>query len=1000
LIIAFRNKRKPCIMNLKQLLTILVLPLLVLTAFGQDKQVAGKVTDAKNGAPIKGASVVVKGRGNGTETAADGSFSVKAAANAILVVSYVGYASVEVAVPASGNVNVALNSNADLGEVVVVGYGTQRKKDLTGSAVAVSSKDFQKGQFTTPEQLIAGKVAGVQITPNGGAPGAGSTIRIRGGSSLSASNDPLIIVDGIPLDNGGVSGTANILNTINPNDIESFTIMKDASATAIYGSRASNGVIIITTKKGAKGKATFAFSSNLSVQTPAKMVDVLSADEMRAFVLAQGNPSQIARLGTANTDWQNEIYQVAIASDNNLSGRGSFNLGKTTFPYRVSLGYLNQDGILKTGNLQRIAASANLAPTFLNNHLKVEINAKYTAIDTRFANEGAIGAAVAFDPTQPVLSANKNRFGGYWEWIDPATNQPNVLATRNPVGLLEQQRDFSKVNRLLGNLQLDYKFHFLPELRANLNLGIDQSKGDGTTYIPDSAAALYTRGGRNNYYQQEKKYQALEFYFNYLKDIAAIDSRVDVTAGYGYYDNVYTNFNYADYRANGQMMPGSQPIFPGSDPGYTLISYYGRLNYTFKGKYLLTATVRTDGSSRFSEDNRWGVFPSVALGWRVSDEAFLKGNKTINDLKLRASFGETGQQDGIDYYGYIPRYALSNNFAQYPFGSTYFNMYRPAGYDPNLKWETTEQLNVGFDLGLFKNRVTVAADFYIRKTRDLLNSIPVAAGTNFTNILLTNVGSLENRGFEVSVNTVPVKNNKLQWELGFNFTLNKNEITKLNVVNDPSSKGVPVGGISGGTGNTIQIHSVGSPTFSYFVYKQVYDQTTGKPIEGLYEDLNRDGVINEDDRYRYMSPNSKAFFGISSGVTYGKWNAGFVFRGSLDNYVYNNVASNNGVGRQILNPTGFLSNGHRDLYNTGFNNNQYFSDYYVQNASFIRLDNLNIGYNVGKILKGKANLRLNAVGQNLFVITKYKGIDPEVGGIDNNFYPRPRTFIFGLNLDF
>lgn len=986
-------------MNLKRLLLVMLMPLVLFAfpALAQDKTVTGKVTNQQSGAPMAGATVQVKGTSIATQTDSEGNFKINVPSTAkTLVISSVGFASQEVAI-SNSFISVQLTSvTDDLNAVVVIGYGTTRKKDLTGAVVAVNEKDFQKGQITTPEQLIAGKVAGVQISSNGGAPGAGSRIRIRGGASLNASNDPLLVIDGVVIDNGGIAGSANALNLINPNDIESFNILKDASATAIYGSRASNGVIIITTKKGRSGKPQMNFSTVASVSSIAKKVDVLSAAEFKAFVNANGNASQKARLGNANTDWQDEIYQTALTSDNNLSVAGS--AGK--IPYRASLGYLSQDGILKTGNLQRTTLTLNMSPKFFDNHLKMDINIKGFSTKTRFANEGAIGAAVAFDPTQPVYSSNKNRFGGFFEWLDPSTNQPNVLATRNPVGLLELREDNSTVNRTLSNVQFDYQFHGLPELKANLNVTLDALTGSGTVYVPDSAASQYTRGGSNNEYKQNKTGTNVEFYLNYAKNLSSIKSRIDVTAGYGYYDVMYKNFNFADKRANGQIIPGSIPAFPIDKPQYTLISYYGRLNYALMDKYLLTLNLRTDGSSRFGVDNRWGIFPSAAFAWKISDESFLKNSKVVSDLKLRLGYGVTGQQDGIAYYGYIPNYALSNNTAQYQFGNTYYNMYRPNAYDANLKWEQTENTNIGIDFGFAKGRISGSVDYYFKKTKDLLSVIPVPAGSNFTNRLLTNVGNMENQGVEFTLNTQPIKRNNLSWDFGFNVTYNKNRITNLTKVNDPNFPGILVGGIAGGTGNTIQINSVGHSINTFYVYKQVYD-AAGKPIEGLYVDQNKDGIINEKDLYRYKSAEPPVFLGISSSVEFGKWSAGFVMRGSIGNYMYNNVWSARGVAREILNPANFLSNGSRNVLATNFGNNQFFSDYYVQNASFLRMDNINVGYNVGTVMKGKAQLRVNANIQNAFVITKYEGLDPEInGGIDNNFYPRPRVFAMGLNLNF
>ena len=989
-----------------------ILYLLLSVAAMAQNVVTGKVTDSKDGTPVQGVTVAVKGTQVGTQTGADGSYRLTAPAGATLVFSSVGFTTQEVAA-GSNSVDIQFESiGQQLNEVVVVGYGTARKKDLTGSMTAISSKDFLKGAITTPEQLILGKVAGVNITSNGGAPGAGSTIRIRGGSSLSASNDPLIIIDGVQLSGGGISGSANALALINPNDIETFTILKDASAAAIYGSRASNGVIIITTKKGRRGKPTFNFSTQVSAGKVSKKIDVLSADEFRNYVKTFGTPAQAALMGTANTVWQDEIYHTAIGTDNNLSMSGGLT-GKFNMPYRISAGYLNQDGVLKTGNLQRVSAGINLSPVFMDNHLKVDINVKASNSKSRFANEGAIGAAVSFDPTQPIKTGSP-RYGGYFEWLDPsAVTGLKGLAPSNPVSLLLERDDRSSVNRSVGNIQFDYKFHFLPELKANLNLGYDAAKGSGTIFVNDSVKSQYRRdvdtsgkrkGGANNKYLQKIDNKLFEFYLNYAKDLRSVKSRIDVTAGYGFYDNAYNNYNYADYFVDGTKRVNSEPAFATDKPQNRLISFYGRLNYTFNQKYILTINARTDGSSRINPDNRWITYHSEAFAWRIKDENFLKNSKTVSDLKLRIGYGITGQQDGISNYSYLANYAISNATAQYQFGNTFYNMYRPVAYNNKLRWEKTATSNIGIDFGFLDNRISGGLDFYLKKTTDLLNDVNQSAGTNFAAVVLSNVGNMENKGVEFTINTQPVRNKNVTWDFGFNVTYNRNRITKLTFTEDPNYPGQRFGGIAGGTGNSVLINSVGYNRGAFYVHQQVYDNKTGKPIENLFEDRDRDGVITDKDLYRYKSANPDVFLGFNSSVSYNRFNAGFVMRASLGNYMYNNVYSNTGIQRNIINPLNFLSNGSRNVLESGFTGSgpRFFqSDYYIQNASFLRMDNINIGYNIGKVFNEKATLRANANVQNAFIVTKYKGADPEInGGIDNNFYPRPRTFVFGLNLDF
>ena len=991
----------------KLLMVFLLQCLLVFSVEAQTKTITGKVTDATTGLPLSGATISAKGASASTISSANGSFSLNIPSGVSqLSVSFSGYSDQEVAIT-NGQLNIQLSVSAStLGDVVVIGYGTSRRKDLTGSISSIGSKDFVKGALTTPEQLIQGKIAGVQITSNGGAPGAGSTIRIRGGASLNASNDPLIVIDGMPLDNAGISGQANALALINPNDIENFTVLKDASATAIYGSRASNGVIMITTKKGAKGRPQVSFSSLQSVANPYNKVDVLKADELTKFVNENGGQNFQSLLGTETTDWQKQIYQNAFSTDNNISVRGSFK----NLPYRVSLGYLNQDGILKTGNLQRTSASINLNPSFFDNHLKLDFNLKSTLSNSVFANEGAIGSAVNFDPTKPVYS-NKSEFGGYWEWLDPnSITGLKTLAPKNPLGILMQRNDESKVVRHIANLVVDYKFHFLPELRAVVNVGADLANGEGTIVVPEAAAATFKRfkdpsnvfhSGINNEYRQNRQNTYLNAYLNYTKDIKALKTRLDVTAGYEYQDYLTTSYNFADRTFNETIV--NEPNFAFDKPQYRLASALGRMNLNIANKYLVTAALRQDGSSKFNSGNRFGLFPSAALAWKINEESFLKDSKVVSDLKLRFGYGVTGQQDGIGFYDYISYYNLSSLTAQYQFGNSFYQMFRPGGYYFNRRWEQTETRNLALDFGLFNGRVSGTVELYRRITKDLLNEINQPAGTNFSNRIIANVGTMENRGVELTLNVTPIKNKNVVWDLSFNATFNQNEITKLTISDDPSYPGARFAGISGGTGNTIMIHSVGYNRGAFYVYKQVYDQA-GKPIDNLFADLNRDGVINEKDLYQYKGVDPRMFFGMSSNLSVGKWNAGFVARANIGNYVYNNVASSTGTLRNILNPIGYINNGSREVLRSGFSGNgaNYFlSDYYVQNASFLRVDNLNVGYNVGQVLRNKANLRLSANIQNALVVTKYNGLDPEIGGgIDNNFYPRPRTFVLGLNLDF
>ena len=979
--------------QLKKVTGLLLLVLISQVSLAQNKVVTGKVTDARDGTPLQGATVSAKGNRSGTQTDAKGVFSLTVDNSvSAIVISSVGFNAQEISLDGKTSVEVAMAiNNTSLGEVVVIGYGTARRKDLTGSVSTVSTKDFNKGPLTSPEQLINGKVAGVQITAPSGAPGSGGRIRVRGTSSLSGSNDPLIIIDGVPVDQqSGISGSNNPLAMINPNDIETFNILKDASATAIYGNRATNGVIIITTKKGKSGKFRLSFSTLNSYSVVGDKLDVLNADEFKAVVNGKGNNSQKGLLGSANTNWQDQVYDNAFATDNNIAMTG----GIKNFPYRFSLGYLKQNGILKTGTLGRFSTALNLNPRLLKNSLKVDLNLKATFSDYFFANEGAIGGSAFFDPTQ-VINRNDNRFGGYWEWL-ANNNQPDGLAPKNPVGQLNLRDDQSDVTRIITNLQLDYTFPFLKDLRAVLNVGYDYSKGQGTVYIMDSAAMSYIRGGVNNKYEQTKKNKLLDFYFNYVKDFKSIRSRLDITAGYGYQDFMRMSPNYADYRANGQEFAPANP-FP-FETQNTLVSFYGRANFSVHSKYLFTATLRRDGSSRFSPDTRWGLFPSAAFAWNISEESFLKGNKVLSNLKLRLGYGVTGQQEiATNDYPYIANYTLGAETAQYQFGNTFYQVQRPVGYDANIKWEETKTINIGIDFGFLNGRISGSIDYYNKETIDLLSLIDVPAGTNFTNRIYTNVGDMNNKGIEFTLNSNIIRKTKLTWDLGFNITYNKNEVTKLTKVDDPTFIGVPQGGISGGVGNTIQIHSIGYRPNSFFVLQQVYTDQK-KPIEGLYVDRNKDGVINNLDYYRYQSPEPTVVLGFNTAVSYEKWNFSTVLRANFGNYMYNNIFSGNGVfqpGSQS-----FLNNVHRNYQETGFGTYQYFSDYYVENASFLRMDNFTVSYDFGKVFNNKANLRVTGNVQNVFVTSKYRGLDPEIaGGIDNNFYPRPRIFSLGANLE-
>lgn len=970
------------------------------TAWAQELAVSGKVTDGQN--PLPGVNILVKGTSQGTVTDVNGNYKLNVPSDATLVYSYVGFTTMEVPVNGRSVIDVQMTTDIELlSEIVVIGYGTVEKEDATGSVTSVDAKAFNEGNMVSPQDLLVGRVAGVQVTTNGGAPGAGATIKIRGGSSLSASNDPLVVIDGVPVDSEGIAGMNNALSTINPNDIESFTILKDASATAIYGARASNGVIIITTKQGPKDtKLRLTYSGQMAINTIPETVDVFSADEFRSLVEARTQVEENAvpqaaldLLGSANTNWQEQIYETAYGFDHNLSAGGTYK----DIPYRVSLGFSDQDGILKTSNFQRTTYTVNLNPTFFDNHLQVNLNYKGMSGETRFANQGAIGAAVTFDPTQPVF-VDGSPWGGYFFWGQPTDpNLPIPIAPSNPVALLNLTNDVSDVNRYITNAQVNYRFHFLPELRANLNIAKDHSSSEGANIVSEDAAWTYSSfgNGRRTVYNQEKDNELLEFYLNYKKELKSIDSEIDLLGGY----------SWQHYKRSGESLTttGDEThVFDSLDYASEnyLVSFYSRLNYNLKDRYLLTVTLRNDGSSRFTEENRWGLFPSVAFAWKIKEESFLQNVDAISNFKLRLGYGVTGQENVGFPYPALARVTLGEPTAGYFFGDELIRTIRYEGYDANLKWEETTTYNAGIDFGLFNNRVSGSLDYYQRTTDDLLNVVPIPLGTNFTNRILTNVGSLENQGVEFALNATVIQNSSLVWDAGFNVTANTNKITKLTLVDDPDYLGVLTGGIGGGVGNTIQVHRVGHPANSFFVYEQVYD-TNGDPIEGLYVDQNEDGIINDFDRIIFEDPAPKVFMGFNSNLSYKKFELSFNARMNLGNYVYNNVYSQYATYLNIYNSAGFINNLSPAVNESNFFDPQYISDFYIRDASFFRMDNITLAYNFGNVLSDNLGLYANFTVQNAFVITNYEGLDPEVaGGIDNNIYPRPRVYLFGLRANF
>ncbi len=979
----------------RSLLLVALFVIGCLQLMAQTRTIKGEVTDAQNGEALIGATVMVEGEKGGTVTDFDGNFSLQVSSSAKKIkVSYIGY--IDKVLSISDNMKVKLESDSKaLADVVVIGYGTARKSDLTGSVATVKSKDFNKGLVSSPEQLINGKVSGVQIMSNSGSASAGSTIRVRGGASLNASNDPLIVLDGVPLEQGGISGnSSNFLSMINPSDIESMTVLKDASSTAIYGSRASNGVIIITTKKGQQGAVKVNFNTTNSLQTRAQMVDMLSRDEFVNVINQFGTDNQKSLLGTANTDWNDEVYRTAFGTDNNLSVSGSID---KWLPFRVSVGYYNQSGLVRKDNVERWTGNVVLTPSFFQDHLKLTINAKGTLNNNSFNNGGAVWAAATFNPTIPVYSGN-DKYGGYNEALD-ADGYPVNAGVRNPRGLVDLYDSKSKVSRFIGSMDVDYKVHFLPDLKLHATVGADYAKGDGTVYVPAYAAQSYNKdeslgGSDYKYGPQKNENRLLTLYANYAKYFEDIKSNVDLTAGYDYQYWKSTTPLYYTKSAAGINLS----TVKASDYRHVMLSYYGRINYSFDGKYLLTATVRRDASSRFSKDTRWGTFPSVALGWTLTEEPWLKNQKVLSNLKLRASYGVTGQREGIGNYNYLPVYTYSVAGTEAFINGQYINTYRPEAYVSDLKWETTTSWNFGLDFGFLDGRIGGAIDFYTRKTKDLLASVPTAAGTNFSKTILTNVGNVDSKGIEVSLNATPIQTKDWEWNLSYNFTWQNMKVKNLSLIKGGSQTNVKVGPSI--DAYQFQVLSEGYEPYMFYVYHQLYDSKTGKPIEGVYADLNNDGEINESDLYRYHSPAPKYIMGLSTSLRYKQLTLGMSFRANIDNYVYNGMGMSTGAFETVSYNNSQLNNLNTSFLKTGFKTRQYLSDYYVENASFLKLDNLSLSYNVGKINKW-ASLTVSAMVQNVFTITGYSGTDPEVpNGMDNSFYPRPRTYSVSLGLQF
>lgn len=971
----------------KVLLMFIVGLFLSVNTFAQQIVVKGIVKDT-TGEPIIGANVIVKGTTNGTITDFDGNFLLNANKGDIIIISFIGYRSQEA--QAAASMNIILKDDTELlDEVVVIGYGSVKKDDLSGSVVAIKAEEMNKGAVTSPQELIMGKVPGLSVSQGDGAPGAGSTIRIRGGASLNASNDPLIVIDGIPVSNDAAPGTPNALATINPNDIETFTVLKDASATAIYGSRASNGVIIIQTKKGTQDKIKVSYSGTFTAKDPYKRIETLDAQSFREVMQAQypegtAQSADIQRIlnvyPNQSTDWQDAIYQTGLSTDQNIgiAGKAGF------MPFRISLGYNTEKGTLKTSKYERYTGAVNLSPKFFDNHLSVDINVKGTINKNRFADSGAVGAAAFFDPTKPIYD-EENRYNGYWNWGIVQGAQAD-LATQNPLSLLYDRNNHGTTKRSLGNIQLDYKIHGLEDLHANLNLGYDVAKTTGRNFVNSNSVQssldkTFTGLGQGNTWNNLRRNHLLDFYMNYAKNIESIKSNFDIMAGYSWQHFYYANHDITYSNPTEDLGAKEGYTYDENERHYIrddhrripyenyLISFFGRLNYNFMDRYLLTATLRRDGSSRFSENNRWGLFPSAALAWTISNEPFMKATENVlSKLKLRLGYGVTGQQE-IGDYQYITSYSFSTNPNTTYLGTT---LLKPNGYSPDLKWEQTTTYNVAIDFGFLNNRINGSIEYYQKHTKDLLNTISAAAGTNFINLITANVGKMKNKGVEANVNAIAIQSKDFTWEVGYNITWNDSKITKLTTTFNPDYQGIDAG--------TNQKHQVGEMPGTFYLYQQVYDEN-GKPIQNAFVDRNNDGQITEADRYlTHKSPMAKVYMGFSSQFSYKKWDLGFNLRANFGNYVYNGVASGNSTSNNY-GGKGFITNLYNGFQDTGFTllntSEQMASDYFLENASFLKMDNLTLGYSFQNLFAAKLSGRISASVQNVFTISKYSGLDPE-----------------------
>ena len=1016
---------------LKLALTVVILlNSAMLYAQGGTFSVKGRVLDSGN-EPLIGATVLEANSYNGVITDVNGDFMLNVSSeNSIIEISFLGYKSKQL-IASSTNFSAPIVLETDaltLDDVVVIGYGTIKKSDLSGSIVAIKAEDMNRGAVTTPQELLQGKVPGLSVVSGDGAPGSSPIVRIRSGASLNASNDPLIVIDGVPTSNDAAPGAPNALSTINPNDIETFTVLKDASATAIYGSRASNGVIIITTKKGTSDKISVAYNSTYALKDTYNQVDVASSQQyidMVSSQYAEGTDQGDAVRKLMNlypgesTNWQDQIYQTGLSTDQNVSVAGKIGF----LPFRASLGYNDEIGTIKTSHYKRYTGSINLSPQFFDKHLSVNINAKGTINDNIYADGGAVGSAIYYDPTKPIYADGDYGYNGYFNWssvVDGVSNA-NTLASANPMSLLYDRTNSGRTKRVLGSAQIDYKIHGFEDLRANLNLGYDASSSNGTDFVNSGSFqsakdSEFQNLGRGSSWDNKRENKLLDFYLNYTKNIEAIDSHIDVMGGYSWQHFYYSNHSLGQSNQTSDLGSKKGWSYNNDTQRYTLddsrvmpyenylVSFFGRVNFNIKDRYLLTATVRKDGSSRFDENNRWGLFPSAALAWNIANEDFMSDfTRSVSTLKLRVGYGVTGQQEIQDYL-YLPTYVFSNNANSNYLGSSFL---KPDGYSPDLKWEETETYNIGIDYGFLRNRITGSIEYYQKYTKDLLNTVSTPAGTNFTNQILANVGTMKNEGVEFSINAVAIQTENFSWSVGYNVTWNTSKITKLTANFNPDYEGIVAANAPFGTGVVLSRHQVGYTPYNYWLFQQVYD-TEGNPIQNTLVDRNDDGQITADDRYfTEKSPLADYYMGFSSQFKYKNWDLGFNLRASIGNYAFNASNADNGSLNNFGNQGSLNNYNMAAVEYTRFTGNstveQKSSDLFLEDASFLKMDNLTFGYTFDKIFTDKISGRLSLSVQNVFTVTKYSGLDPEipnVNGIDYSIWPRPRTYSLGISLNF